>query len=417
MLDIKFIRENTKLVKKAAKDKGYDIDIDKLLNLDDQRREFINKVESLKAEQNKISRGLKGKPGKAQIEKSKKIKKELESLIPKLDQVEEQFSRLILFVPNIASSDSPIGKDEKDNKEIKKIGKPSKFKFSVKDHVELGILNNLLDIERGVKVGGPRSYILKNELVILEQSLLRFALDKVKEKGFEVMNVPVLVKGEALIGSGFFPFGREDIYEVNEKDRFLVGTSEASLVYYYANEILDESELPKLLSGITSCFRKEAGTYGKDTKGVIRVHQFNKVEQVVLCTKENGEKMFEFILKISEEIVKALKLPYRLMRMCTGDMGPKNYKQIDIEVWFPAQNKYRETHSCSYLTDYQGRRSNIKYKDKKGNKHFVHTLNNTAIATPRILGAILENYQQKDGSVKVPEVLQEYMGFEEIKNK
>ena len=415
MLDIKFIRENTKLVKKAAKDKGFHIDIDKLLKLDDQRREFIAKVETLKAEQNKISKGLKGKPSKAQIEKSKKIKKELESLIPRLDQIEEQFGRLILLVPNIYSADTPIGKDERDNKEIKKIGTLPKFNFSVKDHVELGMKNNLLDIERGVKIGGPRSYILKNELVILEQALLRFALDKVKEKGFEVMNVPVIVKEETLVGSGFFPFGREDIYEVNERDRFLVGTSEASLVYYYANEILNESDLPKLLSGITTCFRKEAGTYGKDTKGVIRVHQFNKVEQVVLCTEKDAKKMFDFILDVSKEIVKALKLPYRLVQMCTGELGAKNHKQVDIEVWFPGQNKYRETHSCSYLIDYQGRRANIKYKDKKGMKHFVHTLNNTAIATPRILGAILENYQQKDGSIKIPEVLQKYTGFKVIK--
>jgi len=416
MLDIKFIKDNTKLVKAAAKAKGYQVDIDKLLELDNQRRKLISEVESLKAEQNKISKGLKGKPTKEQIKKSKEIKKELEGLIPKLDQVAEQLNRLIILVPNIPSADTPVGRDEKDNKEIRKVGKKPKFNFPIKDHVELGILSNILDIERGVKIGGPRSYILKNELVVLEQALLRFALDTVKKKGFEIMNVPVLVKEEVLLSSGFFPFGKEDIYQVNEDDRFLAGTSEASLVHYHANEVLDEKDLPRFLSGITSCFRKEAGTYGKDTKGIIRVHQFNKVEQVVLCAEKDAKKMFDFILGISEEIIKALKIPYRLIQICTGDLGPKNAKMVDLEVWFPGQDKYRETHSCSYLTDYQGRRANIKYKDKKGDKRFVHTLNNTAIATPRILGAILENYQQKDGSVEVPLVLQKYAGFKKIKN-
>lgn len=228
------------------------------------------------------------------------------------------------------------------------------------------------------------------------------------------MNVPVLVREEALYGSGFFPFGKEDIYKVNDDELYLVGTSEASLVYYYSGETLAEADLPKLLSGITTCFRKEVGTYGKDTKGVIRVHQFNKVEQVVLCKPEDWERMFNFILGIAERIISSLGLPYRLIEICTGDMGAKNAKQIDVEVWFPGQGKYRETHSCSYLSDFQARRANIKYRDEKGNKQYVHTLNNTGIATPRVLGAILENYQQKDGSILVPEVLQKYTGFNKI---
>lgn len=416
MLDIEFIKENTKLVKVSAKKKGYNVDreVDDVLRLSKERKNLLREVEKLRADRNKITSAIKTKPNSKTLKNLKKIKENLSEKELVLRQKERLLKNLLLRIPNIPDPKSPVGRDEKSNKVIKNVGKPPKFSFEIKDHVELGAKNNLIDMERGVKIGGPRSYILKNELVLLEQSLLRYALDKVREKGFEVMNVPVLVKEEVLLGSGFFPFGKEDAYEVNENDKFLVGTSEASLVYYHADEILGESQLPKLLSAITTCFRKEAGTYGKDTKGVIRVHQFNKVEQVVLCTEKQAKKIFDFILGISEDIIKALKLPYRLVEMCTGEMGPKNYRQVDLEVWFPAQKKYRETHSCSYLTDYQGRRANIKYKDSKGNKRFVHTLNNTAIATPRILGAILENYQQRDGSVKVPGVLQKYCGFKEI---
>jgi seryl-tRNA synthetase len=415
MLDIKFIRENPDVVKKAAENKGYKVDIDRLLELDKDRRKLLTEVEELRTKQNIISKVKGIKPTEKQIEDSKKIKAQVEELTPKLSKIDEEYEQLMLLVPNIPTADSPVGKDENDNVEIKKVGKIPDFDFTVKDHAELGYEHNLLDTEHAVKIGGTRSYILKNELVILEQSVLRFALDTIRKEGFTVMNVPVLVREEALIGSGFFPFGKEDVYQVNQDDLYLVGTSEASLVYYHSGETLPEAELPKLLSGITTCFRKEVGTYGKDTKGFVRVHQFNKVEQVVLCKPEEWEKMFNFILGISERIISELGLPYRLLQICTGDMGAKNAKQIDIEVWFPGQGKYRETHSCSYLTDFQARRAGIKYRDDKGNKAFVHTLNNTGIATPRVLGAILENYQQKDGSILVPEVLQKYTGFKEIK--
>lgn len=416
MLDINFIRENIKKVKKAAKDKGYDVDIDKLVKVDDKRRGLIEKVEKLREDQNKLSRGLKGKPSKSHIQKSKAIKRKLDDLEPKLRKVEEQYTDLMLLVPNIPSKDTPIGKDETHNKVIKKVGKTPKFKFDIKDHVELGEQNNLLDLERGVKIGGTRSYVLKNELVLLEQAVLKYAIDKSVKEGFEMMNVPVMVKEDALVSSGFFPHGKEDVYHL-EDDKYLVGTSEASLVSYYARETLQEAELPKLLGAITPCYRREAGTYGKDTRGVFRVHQFNKVEQVAICRPEEGEKMFNFILDIAESLVKDLGLPYRLVEVATGDMGPKNYRQIDIETWFPAQDKYRETHSCSWLTDYQARRANIKYRDDKGKKKLAHTLNCTVIPTPRFLIAILENNQQKDGSIKIPKVLQSYMGMDKINPK
>lgn len=408
MLDIKYIRENQKEVEQSAKNKGYRVDVNKLLTLDTERAKLSEKVEKLRS-----ALKFDGKPSAGDIQKAKKTKDELKQAQDKLQEIEGQWRELMLLVPNVHSKESPVGDDSK-NKTVKVFGKTTTTKEKPLDHVALAEKHNLLDIERGVKIGGTRSYILKNQAVILEQALLRLALDTVRAEGFQVMNVPVLVKEEALVGSGFFPFGKEDVYKIDE-DLYLVGTSEASLVYLNSDEIFTEAEMPKLLSGITACFRREVGTYGKDNRGIIRVHQFNKVEQVVLCRADEAEKMFNFILGISERIVRALELPYRVIEIATGDMGAKNNRQQDIEVWFPSQNKYRETHSCSYLAEFQSRRANIKYRDDKGDKHFVHTLNNTAIATPRILAACLENWQQKDGSVKIPKALQKYTGFKEIK--
>jgi seryl-tRNA synthetase len=408
MLDIKYIRENQKEVGQSAKNKGYDIDIKKLLVLDAEKTKLSDKVERLRS-----ALKFDGKPSAGDIQKAKKTKDELKTAQDKLQVVEGQWRELMLLVPNVHSAISPVG-DESKNKVVKEFGKTPSAKEKPLDHVALAEKHNLLDIERGVKIGGTRSYILKNQAVILEQALLRLALDTVRTEGFQVMNVPVLVKEEALVGSGFFPFGKEDVYKIDE-DLYLVGTSEASLVYMSSNEILTETELPKLLSGISACFRREVGTYGKDNRGIIRVHQFNKVEQVVLCRETEAEKMFNFILGISERLVRALELPYRVVEIATGDMGAKNNRQQDIEVWFPSQNKYRETHSCSYLAEFQSRRANIKYRDENGDKHFVHTLNNTAIATPRILAACLENWQDKDGRIKIPKALHKYTGFKEIK--
>ncbi len=414
MLDINYIRENQKIVEKSAQSKGYKINVKELLDLDESRRDLLKGIENLRQDQNKISQNVQGKPGKSDIERSKAIKKQLDTLEGKLKEVLPKYNELLLLVPNVASSDTPIGKNENDNVVRKTVGKIAKSKAETPNHQDIAQKLNLMDNERAVKIGGNRAYILKNQLVILEQAIIRYALDTVQKEGFDIMSVPVMVRGEALVGSGFFPFGEEDVYKL-EKDLYLVGTSEASLVYYHADETLAESELPKLLSGITPCFRREVGAYGKDTKGVFRVHQFNKVEQVVLTKPKDAEKMFNFILGLSEKIVSSLGLPYRVIQICTGDLGAKNAKQYDIEVWFPSQMKYRETHSCSWLTDYQARRANIKYRDDDGNKFFVHTLNNTAIATPRILAAILENNLQKDGSIKVPEVLTKYTGFKVIK--
>ncbi|MDD3480680.1 MAG: serine--tRNA ligase [Patescibacteria group bacterium] len=408
MLDIKYIRENKEAVKKGAEAKGYDVDLEKLLKVDDKRTKLIEKRDKLRSQLK-----FEGKPSKEQLTKAKKIKKELQAVEEEYNKIEKEWYHLMLLVPSIPSNESPVG-DESKNKVIKTVGKAPEKKTVPKDHVELGDALDLLDIERGVKIGGTRSYILENQLVVLEQALLRLALDTVIKEGFRVMNVPVLVKEEALVGSGFFPFGKEDVYEVDE-GLYLVGTSEASLIYLHSGEILNEFELPKLLSGISACFRREVGTYGKDNRGIIRVHQFNKVEQVVLCKESEWKKSFDFILNIAESIVRGLELPYRIVNVATRDMGAKNIYQNDIEVWFPSQNKYRETHSCSYLGDFQSRRANIKYRDDDGDKHFVHTLNNTAVATPRILAACLENWQQKDGSITIPKALQKYTHFKVIK--
>lgn len=412
MLDINFIRKNVKTVQKAAQEKNIKIDLKRLLFLDEKRRDIITEIENLRRDQNKISQNVQNPPQRSDIERSKAIKNKIELLEKKLKEILPEFEELMLNVPNLASPDTPKGKDENDNIEIKRVGS-SKKKIK-ESHEEIAKRLNLIDQERAVKIGGTRAYILKNQLTILEQSVLRYALDVIQKEGFEVMNVPILVRREALIGSGFFPFGKDDIFQI-DKDLYLAGTSEAPLIYSRANETLKENELPVLICGITPCFRKEVGSYGKETKGFFRVHQFNKVEQVVLCRPEDSEKMFYFILSIAEKILKDFNLPYRILQICTGDLGPKNAKQFDLEVWFPSQQKYRETHSCSWLGDFQARRSNIKYRDNSGNKHFVHTLNNTGIATPRILAALLENGLQPDGSVKIPEKLVSYTKFKVIK--
>ncbi|MCL5093841.1 MAG: serine--tRNA ligase [Patescibacteria group bacterium] len=418
MLDINFIRENKEIVEKSAKDKGFRVDIDKLIKIDDRRRKLLTEIENLRTEQNKISKGIKGKPDKAQIEKSKKIKKEQEKLLPEIKKVEEDFNQLMLLVPNIPSKDTPVGPDENSNKEVKKWGNIPKFDFPIKDHLDLGIQNDLIDIERAVKLAGTRSYFLKNDLVLFENAVLRFALDTLKKEGFQIFNPPVLLNRQAFIGTGFFPTYSEDIYKVEGEEYYLAGTAEVPVASYYSNETLGEHELPKLMAGISSCFRKEVGTYGKDTRGVFRLHQFNKVEQVVISKPEEAEKYFNFILETAEKILKALEIPYRVMQLSTGEMGFPQYKKYDIECWVPSQKKYRETHSCSNDTDFQARRLNIKYRSENGEKEYVYTLNNTAIATPRILIPLLELNQQKDGSIKTPKVLQPYMnGQKEIRNQ
>lgn len=433
MLDIKFIHENRDELKKAIENKGIDLNLDELLVADEKRRELLKAIEELNAEKNNINDQIQKAENREElISKGKEIKEKLEKLEPEYKKVKKEFDDLMLLVPNISSVDAPVGGSSEDNKEVSKWGDIPEFDFKIKDHIELGKNLDLIDLERGVKTSGFRGYYLKNEAVYLQMAVLMHALSKMQEKGFSMMIPPTIVRDFALIGSGHFPSGRDEIYELanpgkNEKGEevkekfFLAGTSEPSLLAYFADSILKEEELPKKVCGFSQCYRSEIGSYGKDTKGLYRIHEFMKVEQVIVCkadTKE-ADQWLETMRGIAEEMLQDLKLPYRVLDICTGDMGAGKYRMYDIETWMPSRNAYGETHSDSNLTDWQARRLNIKYKDKEGNAKYAYTLNNTVIASPRILIAILENYQQADGSVKIPEVLQKYMpgDIKEIRKK
>ncbi len=421
MLDIKFIRENKDLVKKTIHEKKIDLDLDRLLLLDQKRRELIKIIEELRSSQNKLT--------EKDIERGKEIKAEIKKLAPGLKKVEEEYNDLILLTPNIHSEDTPVGGGEEDNVEVARWGDPPSFDFKAQDHVTLGKKLNIIDFERGVKTSGFRGYYLKNEAAFLAFALLWYSIQKMTERGFSFMFPPTILREFALIGSGHFPFGKEEIYQIanpgklmdgsNMKEKFFLGgTSEPSLLAYFSDTILEEKDLPIKVSAFSQCYRSEVGSYGKDTKGLYRLREFMKVEQVVLCKNsiEDSNFWLEEMRQISEEILRDLELPYRVIQICTGDMGAGKHKMYDIETWMPSRDSYGETHSDSNLTDWQSRRLNIKYKNKKGEKEYVHALNNTVIASPRILIAILENYQQKDGSVKVPEALQKYLHFKEISN-
>ncbi len=411
MLDIKFIRENKKTLEKAVAQKQMNPEVvDNVIALDEQRRELISQIQVIREEANAFQKTVKGKPTPEQIEKGKGFKQQLVDLEPQLAKIEEMYQDLMMQVPNPAADDVPVGKDESGNKEVRKHGEIPKFSFTPKSHEELALDLNLYDSKRAVKIGGFRSYFLKNDLVLLEQAVLNLALELMVGKGFTPMSVPWMVNKEALWGTGYFPWGIEDHYTTQD-GQGLIGTAEVSLTAFHQDEVLEEKDLPVKMVGISPCFRREVGSYGKDTKGFIRVHQFNKVEQVVLAIadEEDTRRWHEEMLSYSEELLMLLGLPYRVLLMCTGDMGAGQRKKYDIETWFPSQNAYRETHSASYFNDFQARRLNMRYRAKDGTIKYVYTLNNTVAATPRLLAAIIENYQQEDGTIKLPEVLAKWM--------
>lgn len=432
MLDIKFIRENKDRVKKAAELKGIDFDVEELLKKDKEKNKLLQQIEKLRAQRNKnaqlIERLQKEKKDfKKYIKLGKEIKEKISRSEKSYKEVVEEYERLMLLVPNIMADNVPVG-DESKNKEIKKWGEVPRFDFEPKDHIELGKKIDLIDIKKGAKVSGFRGYYLKNQAVLLQFAILWHALNKVVKKGFIPLVPPVLLKEFALIGSGHFPEGKEDIYQIANPGKldsgqeikepiFLAGTSEPSLLAYFSDEVLEEEDLPIKICGISACYRSEVGSYGKDTKGLFRLHEFMKVEEVILCRNDVGEsnKWLGEMVKISEEILQELELPYRVVEVATEEMGAGKYKMYDIETWMPSRNSYCETHSASNLTDWQSRRLKIRYIDKKGGKKLVHALNNTVIASPRILISLLECCQQKDGSIRVPKVLQNYVGFDIIK--
>lgn len=427
MVDINFIRENKEQFKKAVTDKRIDLDIEKLLEVDEKRREFIVKVDALRQQRNEAAE-------KRDIEQGKKIKEELGGLEEELKKVQSEFDLLMVKVPTIPASDTPPGESEKDNVVVYEWGEKPKFDFTPKDHIQLGKELDILDFERGSKVGGYRGYFVKNEGVILQMALMMYALSKMVEKGYKPMIPPTLVKEFALFGSGYFKGlhyspETDEIYEIASPDKdasgetsekkFLIGTAEPALLAYYADEILEEKDLPMKLCGFSQCYRSEIGSYGKETKGLYRVHEFMKIEQVTLSPAdvELSDKLQQEMVEITKEMHKELGLPYRVVRICMGDLGAGKYKQFDFEAWMPGLNRFGETGSASIFFDWQARRLNVKYKDKDGNTKYVYMLNNTALPTPRPIISILENFQQQDGTIIIPEVLQKFTGFSEIKPK
>jgi seryl-tRNA synthetase len=430
MLDIKLIRENPEAVKNAAKNKGVDIDIDHLLEIDKKKQELQQKVQRLQEERNALTKEIAGKPTPEQIEKGKEIRGRLEKEEKDFKVLQEELDSLLLKTPNIPSPDAPVGPNADSNIEISKWGEIPQFNFEAKDHVELGTSLNIVDLEKGVKTSGFRGYYLINDGARLHWAILQFAMDKILNAGFSLVVPPTLVHEKALVGSGHFPFGAENVYQILNPGKlengdeiknptYLAGTSESALLAYFMDTTITKSELPKKVCALTSCYRSEVGDYGRDTRGLYRVHEFTKVEQVIICENdlELSEKYFGEMQEISERILQELKIPYHILATSTGDMGAGKYRMNDIEAWMPGRNKYGETHSCSNLTDWQARRLNIRVKDKDGKTYFAYTLNNTVIASPRILIAILENYQQEDGSITIPEVLRKYMGKDKITKK
>lgn len=412
MLDINFIRDNLDKVRKSVEARKADVDIDKLLKLDDQRRQLIQQVDELRAKRNEAAK-------KKDMETGKKIKDELGGFKKQLDEVEKQWDDLILQVPNILMDEVPIG-DASANKVIRKNGELPKFNFKPRDHLELGKMMDIIDFDRGVKVAGFRGYFLKNEGARLQMAVINFTLDHVIEKGYQMVIPPVINRRMAFAGTGWFPWGEADTYKLDrEEDSYLIGTAEVPVTALHAEEILPVNQLPKKYVAFSPCFRTEVGSYGKDTRGLYRLHEFYKVEQVIICEADDQESLgfFEEIEGNAEEILQMLGLPYQVVVLASEDMSRKAALNYDIETWMPSREAYGETHSNSILLDFQARRLKIRYKGQDGEIKIAHTLNNTAIASPRILIALLENFQQEDGSVKIPEVLHKYTGFSEIKPK
>lgn len=414
MLDINFIRQNQELVTKSAQEKGYHVNISELLQLDDQRRELLQKVDELRRQRNEISAKMgKDKPEPEVLAAAKEIKSKLATEEPQLNEVEQQLKDALKQVPNIIFDDVPLGGEEC-SIEVKQWGGQ---KSEGVDHLDYALSRDWVDFERGAKVAGAKFYYLKNGLALLENALLQFGLKKVIEHGFSFMTVPDMVSSKVLEGCGFNPRSSEqsDEYYIEGEDLAMIATAEMPLTGYYMDEILEEKDLPICVAGYSACFRKEAGAYGKHTRGLFRVHQFNKLEMYVFCLPEQSKDMHEKIRAIEEEIWQELGIPYRVINIAAGDLGSPAAKKYDIEYWSPVDQKYRELTSCSNCTDFQARSLNIRVKRADGSLEIAHTLNGTAISLARTMVAIIENYAQKDGKLKVPEVLKPYLnGADEI---
>ncbi|MBR3204421.1 serine--tRNA ligase [Candidatus Saccharibacteria bacterium] len=412
MLDINFIREHKAEVERAIREKRYKISLDDILKTDEKRRQTLKEVETLRKEKNKIASKMKGKkPSEDLIKRGKEIKTELASLEKTLSEQEKTLNASLKSVPNIIFDDVPLGGEE-DSVEIKAWGKK---KTTGVDHLDYAVSRDWVDFERGAKVAGSKFYYLKGELALLENALLQYGLSKVQEHGFTYMTVPDMVSSKVLEGCGFNPrtSDQSDEYFVENEDLALIATAEMPLTGYHMDEILDEAQLPLFYAGYSACFRKEAGTYGKYTRGLFRVHQFNKLEMYSFCLPEQSKEIHEKILKIEEDIWQGLEIPYRIINIAAGDLGSPAAKKYDMEYWSPVNQKYQEITSCSNCTDFQARAVNCRVRRKDGSVEFVHTLNGTAIPLARALVVILENYAQEGGKLKVPKVLRPYLNNKE----
>jgi len=415
MIDIKEIRENPQRFKDAAKAKGFDVNIDRLLEVDSGLRTAKKQLQDISTSKNRFGKSipkLSGDEKQAALSQLAELKQQETKYNEDVRKLQPEFDELMRHVPQPADDDVPFGEDDTQNVEIRREGKVRQFDFEPKDHVQLGLDLGIIDIERGVKLAGTRNYILKGDGALLHWAVLRFAMDFMVNKGYTPMSVPVLMKDETMTGTGFFPGSEDQTYRMEKDQLNLSGTAEVPLTAYHSGEILNAEELPLKYVALSTCFRREAGAAGKDTYGLYRIHQFDKVEQVVICKNsvEVSNKFHEEILANAEGVMAALELPYRVANVCTGDLGRGQAKKFDIEAWMPSRNNYCETHSASKLYEFQARRMNLRYKDTVTKKNlFCHTLNNTVIASPRILIPILELYQNSDGSVTIPKVLRPYI--------
>jgi seryl-tRNA synthetase len=414
MLDIKLIREQPELVRAAIRDKGITLDLDDLLRADAEHRRLQSELEGLQRQRNQNAQVIKSVADAERIgliQRGRDIGASIDRLKPDLARAETHLRELLLCVPQIPATDAPRGATAEDNVEVRRWGEIVEPGFAPRDHVELLKLHRWGELERIGRVAGSRSYALRGTGALLELSILRFAADKLVNKGFTLMAVPAFAVEDAFYASGHFPTGRGEAYWVEDAQKFLSGTSEVTLNYLHAGEILNETDLPIRYGGLSTCFRKEAGSAGRDVRGLIRVHQFQKVEQYVICRNDPAEsaRWHETLLATSEEILQELEIPYRIVACCTGDMGVGKVRMNDVEAWIPSERAFRETHSCSTFHDWQARRSDLRYRDANGDIHFCHTLNNTAAASPRLLVPLLENHQQADGSIRLPRALRSYL--------
>jgi seryl-tRNA synthetase len=439
MIDIKVIRQDPERFKIAAKNKRMTCDIDGVCALDDRRRALQTELDQLKHRQNEAGERMAGyrnpkskffqqavASGRSEVELKAEAEKlvaevaELKSRAKQLDaehrQVSDQLDAALLTVPQPAADEVPIGKDDTENVELRKVGQVPNFEFAPKDHVTLMTELGMLDVERGVKLAGARNYILKGDGSVLHQAVLRLALELMVKRGFVQMTVPVLVRDTMMVGTGYFPGGEEQAYRCERDQMSLVGTAEVPLTAYHCDEILSEEELPRKYVALSTCFRREAGAAGKDTYGLYRIHLFDKVEQVIVCRndEEVSRQHHAEIVQNAEDVLGALELPYRVVNVCTGDLGQGQVQKFDIETWMPSRGNYGETHSASRFYEFQARRLKIRYRDSNKNVRYCHTLNNTVIASPRILIALVENHQTADGKIRIPGALRPYMGGREI---